>query len=50
MHIESIDDLFAAYETLNDDEQSEASDRAIGVGVIYFEEGSTDAGIFRRIS
>ena len=48
--IESIDDLFAAYETLNDDEQSEASDRAIGVGVIYFEEGSADAGVFRRIS
>jgi hypothetical protein len=48
--IESIDDLFAAYETLNDDEQSEASDSAIGVGVIYFEEGSTDAGVFNRIS
>jgi len=42
--VESIDDLFVAYETLHDDDPSESSDRAIGIGVYYFEEekeGST---------
>lgn len=48
--VESIDDLFAAYETLHDDDPSESSERAVGVGVIYFEEGKSDAGIYRRIS
>ena len=48
--VESIDDLFAAYETLHDDDPAESSQRAVGVGVIYFEEGKADAGIYRRIS
>lgn len=36
---ESIDDLFAAYETLYDENDNESSSaKAIGVGVFYFEE------------
>ena len=48
--VESIDDLFAAYETLHDDDPTETSARAIGIGVIYFEEDRSDAGIFCKIS
>jgi hypothetical protein len=44
--IESIDDLFAAYETLHDDDPSDASKRTLGVGVIYFEESKSDDGVF----
>lgn len=47
---ESIDDLFAAYETLHDDDPDESSDKAIGVGVIYFEEEKSDSGIYSKIS
>ena len=48
--IESIDDLFAAYETLHDDDPSDASKRTLGVGVIYFEESKSDDGVFSGIS
>lgn len=38
---ESIDDLFAAYETLYDENDNEASSvKAVGIGVFYFEEES----------
>ena len=48
--VDSIDDLFAAYETLSDDEKVGGAGRAIGVGVIYFEETEADTGVFGRIS
>ena len=49
--VESIDDLFAAYETLHDDEKNEDGEKALGVGVIYFEEsGDRDSRVFSRIS
>jgi hypothetical protein len=45
--VESIDDLFAAYETLYDDGQEESSERAIGIGVFYFEERDSEAVFFK---
>ena len=48
--VESIDDLFAAYETLHDDDPADASQRALGVGVIYFEEGKSEPGIYNKNS
>ena len=48
--VESIDDLFAAYETLHDDDPAETSERAVGIGVIYFEEERSDAGIYCKVS
>ena len=48
--IDSIDDLFAAYETLHDDGVSQSSERALGVGVIYFEEENSDTAVFSKIS
>jgi hypothetical protein len=46
--VESIDDLFAAYETLHDDDPDESSDKAVGIGVIYFEEDKTDSAIYSK--
>ena len=43
--VESIDDLFAAYETINKNESSEG-DRAIGIGVFYFEEDKSETDVF----
>lgn len=45
--VESIDDLFAAYETLYDDESKEPERGAIGVGVFYFEENDSELHFFR---
>jgi len=45
--VESIDDLFAAYETLYDDEQQDSSEKAIGIGVFYFEERDSEAVFFK---
>ncbi len=44
--VESIDDLFAAYETLHDDDPAESSDRSIGIGVYYFEEDKSESTYF----
>lgn len=46
--VESIDDLFAAYETLHDDDPSDSSDRSIGIGVFYFEEEKADSYSYDR--
>ncbi len=43
---ESIDDLFAAYETLYDEDGQGVSERAVGVGVFYFEEDKSESDIF----
>ena len=43
---DSIDDLFAAYETLYDQEESQAPNRAVGIGVFYFEEQKSESDIF----
>ena len=48
--VDSTDDLFAAYETLHDDDPSDESGRAIGVSVVYFEEDKSDEGVFSRIT
>lgn len=39
---ESVDDLFAAYETLYDSDVSASSGRSVGVGVFYFEETESE--------
>jgi len=44
--VETIDDMFGAYETLFDQDKSEKGDRAMGVGVFYFEENKSDTDIF----
>jgi hypothetical protein len=44
--VESIDDLFAAYETLHDDDPLDSSDRSIGIGVFYFEEDKADSHFY----
>ena len=44
----SIDDMFAAYGTVHDDETSNASDKSIGVGVFYFEEDKTESTYFHK--
>ena len=46
--VESIDDLFAAYETLHDGDPSESSDRSIGIGVFYFEEDKSDSHFYSQ--
>ncbi len=45
--VESIDDLFVAYETLYEEDRPGGSDRAVGVGVFYFEEEKTETDLFR---
>ena len=44
--VESIDDLFVAYETLYESDGSNTSSRAIGIGVFYFEEDKSETDIF----
>ena len=44
---ESIDDLFVAYETLYETDRSEEPERAVGVGVFYFEEDKSESDVFR---
>lgn len=46
--VESIDDLFAAYETLHDDDPSESSKKSVGIGVFYFEEDKADSHFYNR--
>ncbi len=43
---DSIDDLFAAYETLYDKDDKEKPTRSVGIGVFYFEEDKTETDIF----
>ena len=44
--VESIDDLFVAYETLYERDNSEKSGKAVGIGVFYFEEDKAEGDIF----
>ncbi len=44
---ESIDDLFAAYESLYKSDKPVLTSKAVGVSVTYFEEDSTDSNFFR---
>ena len=43
---ESLDDMFGAYEALNENNNDESAARAIGVGVFYFEEDKSESDIF----
>ena len=43
---ESVDDLFAAYETLYEKEANQGPERAVGIGVFYFEEDKSETDIF----
>lgn len=43
---ESIDDLYAAYETLYEKEESTPPTRAVGIGVFYFEEDKSESDLF----
>ena len=45
--IESIDDFLAAYETLYDQDQDHESDKAVGIGVFYFEEDKKETDVFK---
>ncbi len=45
--IESVDDYFGAHETLYDSESEVASERAVGIGVFYFEEDKSDSDVFK---
>jgi len=44
--VESIDDTYAAYEALYENESRPSDDRAIGVAVFYFEEDKSESDIF----
>jgi hypothetical protein len=44
--IESVDDLLAAYETPKDSAPSPGEPQAVGVGVFYFEDDSTESDVF----
>jgi len=46
--VESIDDLFVAYETFHDDDLTESSDKSVGVGVFYFEEKKSESRFFDK--
>ncbi len=46
--VESVDDLFAAYETLHDDDMSESSDQSVGIGVFYFEEDKDESHFYKK--
>lgn len=43
---ESMDDLFSAYETLYDNDENEKPERAVGIGVFYFEEDKSETDAF----
>lgn len=43
---DSMDDLFGAYETLYEKTDDQKPDRAVGVGVFYFEEDKSETDIF----
>ena len=44
--IESVDDFLAAYETLYDSDAKDESERAVGIGVFYFEEDKSETDVF----
>ena len=44
--VESIDDTYAAYEALYENERRPRDERAIGVAVFYFEEDKSDSDVF----
>jgi len=44
--VESIDDTYAAYEALYENERRPGDERAIGVAVFYFEEDKSESDIF----
>lgn len=43
---ESVDDLFAAYESLYEKSEEGEPSRAVGIGVFYFEEDKSESDIF----
>jgi len=45
--VESIDDFLAAYETLYDFDTESDTQKAVGIGVFYFEEDKTDSDVFK---
>lgn len=45
--IESVDDFLAAYETLYETEDEQRSNRAVGLGVFYFEENKKETDVFK---
>lgn len=44
--VESVDDLFSAYESIYEADQETDQSRAVGVGVFYFEEDKSESDIF----
>ena len=44
--VETVDDMFGAYETLYDEDTKVEENNAVGVGVFYFEERWSDSAIF----
>jgi hypothetical protein len=46
--IESIDDFLAAYESMHDPSNGDdASSKAVGIGVFYFEEDKAESDVFK---
>ena len=46
--VESIDDLFVAYETLYEDSESVSHEKTVGVGVFYFEDHESINAILKQ--
>jgi hypothetical protein len=44
--VEAVDDLLAAYATLYDSHKDSESNRAVGIGVFYFEENKSETDVF----
>ena len=44
--IESVDDVLAAYETLSDESATSDQTKAVGVGVFYFEDDTSESDVF----
>jgi Family of unknown function (DUF6502) len=44
--IESVDDFLAAYEALYDSDAKVENDKAVGIGVFYFEEDKSETDVF----
>lgn len=44
--VENIDDVYGAYDALYDQDAESNDNKAVGVGVFYFEEDKTESDIF----
>jgi hypothetical protein len=45
--VESVDDFLAAYETMHESPKEQDNGKAVGIGVFYFEEDTTESDVFK---